>query len=304
MTRTNWTRSLAGIACTAATAATLFAGLLSPLVARADANPASANGASFSSIGTETTAFSAISGAAVTTTTATQAAGLGRWQVATTPRVTAHLYQYDGSPVTGIEAAAAAASWDAALTDVLVALGAPSTTVLKPIDGYLYPDSQSFMLKTGDTRAIEGLALISKGQFHVINRADANVTVHHELTHLVAAQIYGKAGTVALEEGLAVAIAGWSTTDLHLQAASLQAAGNLAPISSLLTSFQSQPGAISYPELGSFVRFLLTQGDLATFTQLYQASDPASLAPTLYGRSIDTLEMQWRSGLATMLPIA
>ncbi len=299
MTRTNWTRSLAGIACTAATAATLFAGLLAPLVARADANPASATGPSFSSIGSDTTSFSAVAGG-VSTTTAAQPAGLGRWQVAATPRVAAHIYQYDGSQATSTDAAAAAATWDAALSDVLTTLGAPAGTRLNPIDGYLYPDSQSFMLKTGDTRAIEGVALISKGEFHVINRADANVTIHHELTHLVAAQLNGKAGTTALDEGLAVAVAGWSTSDLNLQAASLQASGNLVTITSLLNDFQSQPGAISYPEVGSFVRYLLTQGDLATFTQMYQSSNPASSAPALYGRSIDTLEMQWRSSLATL----
>jgi len=222
------------------------------------------------------------------------AAPQGHWTVASYGRVTAHLYQFDtGMQIDAAQATSVAADWSKSLDDVLVALSTPDVLPGLRVDGYLYPDAPSFMLSTGDTRAIEGLAIPWTRQFYVIDRADAVVTVKHELTHIVSYSLFGSAGAASLDEGLAVALAGWSTANLDEQVSVFRKEGELMPLSSVVPRFASMPGAVAYPEMGSFVRFLIRQRGMATLAKLYSSSDPVSEMPRLYGVSLPREEQAW-----------
>lgn len=288
LARDRWTRLMAHVAVAASMTA-LLAGVLSPVVARADST--SSNPSAATASGAPLTLVSSA------TLTAAPAQATGVWSEATAGQVTAHVLKVPGTPTATIDPAVLASTWAADLNDVRVALGAPATMPSRPIDGFLYPDQQSFMAQTGDTRFIEGLALPTARQFHVVDRFDAAVTATHELTHIVAYQLYGAAGTPWLEEGLAVAVAGWSTENLETQVLTMQRHGALIPIAQLATRFREAPGAVSYPEAGSFVRYLLQQGNRDAFVQMYRSVDPAAAAPVLYHESLAELANGWSASL-------
>lgn len=225
----------------------------------------------------------------------------GRWLVATHGRVTAHVYEYDGDA--GPDPATLATIWDGSFTRVATSLGALPLSPDVRVDGFLYPDAPSFMLGTGDTRAIEGLAVPWTRRFHVIDREDAAVTAQHEMTHILSYYVFGRAGTTAMDEGLAVAVAGWSTSSLRGQAADMYRGGDLLPLAATLTDFRAEPGPVAYPEVGSFVRYLLAQRDVATLARLYASPDPMADFPRLYGTSLAQAEAAWLGTLAHAGPV-
>jgi len=221
----------------------------------------------------------------------------GHWFVASHGNVTAHVFKYDGN--VGRDPADVAAGWDRSFREVATALGAERTPSNVRVDGFLYPDAPSFMLTTGDTRAIEGFAIPWLRQFHVIDRDDAAVTAKHEMTHILSYLTFGHAGTTAMDEGLAVAVAGWSTSSLREQVADLRRDGELLPVSDLIAGFRSEPATVAYPEMGSFVRYLDERRGPATLARLYASTDPDSDFSRLYGESIAQAEQRWLETLAS-----
>lgn len=224
------------------------------------------------------------------------AAPAGHWFVASHGRVAAHVFRYDRDG--GPDPTAVAATWDRAFQEVEVALGPSRLPPDVRVDGFLYPDAPSFMLGTGDTRAIEGLAVPWTRQFHVIDRDDAAVTAKHEMTHILSYLLFGHAGTTAMDEGLAVAVAGWSTSSLSAQVAELHRDGELLPFADMLANFRAAPAPAAYPEMGSFVRYLIAQRGTATLARLYASPDPVADFPRLYGESLPQAEEDWLGTLA------
>jgi len=139
-------------------------------------------------------------------------------------------------------------------------------------------------------------------------------TDNHEVVHVYA----GPWGfPVALfVEGLAVAYqtnppAGdftpkWSGTPIHDLARRFRAQGQLVPISTMAvtSSFRSIDDNISYPESGSFVRFLIDTQGIAPMRQLYGSMpNDAPLAAAraafegVYGFSLEEAEIRWLRAL-------
>jgi hypothetical protein len=135
-------------------------------------------------------------------------------------------------------------------------------------------------------------------------------TDNHEVVHVYS----GPWGLpVALfVEGLAVAhqvnppagdfVAKWSGTPIHDLARRFRTQNQLVRISTLAvtTSFRALDGNITYPESGSFVRFLIDSDGIAAMRRLYGSMpNNAPLAAVqaafqgVYGYSLDEAEARW-----------
>ena len=135
-------------------------------------------------------------------------------------------------------------------------------------------------------------------------------TDNHEVVHLYSSA-FGR--TVALfSEGLAVAfqvnapagetVPKWSGTPVHTLARTFRAQGRLAPLLSIAAtnSFRAIDPNLSYPEAGSFVRFLIDTHGLDAIKRLYAASQPSDSAEriaatftSVYGVSLTDAERAW-----------
>jgi hypothetical protein len=133
---------------------------------------------------------------------------------------------------------------------------------------------------------------------------------NHEVVHLYSSA-WGS--PVALfTEGLAVAystnppagqlVPRWHSEPVHTIAARMRAQGTLIPIARLAEtrSFRSFDPNVTYPEAGSFVRFLVDRWGLAPMRQIYaalRANDAADVieraVTDAYGRSLSELEAEW-----------
>lgn len=133
---------------------------------------------------------------------------------------------------------------------------------------------------------------------------------NHEVVHLYTS-LFGR--PVALfSEGIAVAhqtdparsdfVPRWSGVPVHDRARQFRAQGTLVPIAQLAETrgFRSFSDAITYPESGSFVRFLIDRHGLAPMKRLFAALQPDSSAALVeravldsYGATLAALEAQW-----------
>ena len=139
---------------------------------------------------------------------------------------------------------------------------------------------------------------------------------NHEIIHLFGSTF---GDPVALwSEGMAVAftvnapagefVAQWNGTPVHLRARQLQQAGRLVPIADLLETrgFRRVDSEVTYPQAGSFVRYLLDTYGLGPWKQLYgkggpndPASDLRAHFESVYGRTVEGVEADWRAMIAT-----
>jgi hypothetical protein len=139
---------------------------------------------------------------------------------------------------------------------------------------------------------------------------------NHEIIHLFGSTF---GDPVALwSEGMAVAFtinapggdfaAKWNGTPVHVRARQLQQAGRLLPIANLLETrgFRQFDSDVTYPQAGSFVRYLLDTYGLGPWKQLYgkggpndSASDLRTHFESVYGRTVDAVEVDWLAMIAT-----
>jgi hypothetical protein len=145
----------------------------------------------------------------------------------------------------------------------------------------------------------------------------ASFTIHtiwpidnHEVIHVYSA-LFGS--PVALfNEGFAVAhqtdpVRGdltpkWSGTPLHDWARQFRARGTLIPIGSLLATdgFRRFDDTTTYPEAGSFVRYLIDTYGLASMKRFFGGGNAADSAESVraqfravYGLEVDAAERDW-----------
>ena len=138
-------------------------------------------------------------------------------------------------------------------------------------------------------------------------------TDSHEVIHLYAST-FGRA-TSLLNEGLAVAyqvdpIRGdmtprWNNRHVHDVSANWRKQGRLFALERLLTidQFRAVDSQVSYPEAGSFVRYLLdAHGGVPPMKALFSRStthDPPDTTrrniEAVYGKTLDVLETGWHA---------
>jgi hypothetical protein len=132
---------------------------------------------------------------------------------------------------------------------------------------------------------------------------------NHEVVHLYTSA-WGSPGAL-VNEGMAVAfqidpardmIPRWSGTPLHDLARQFRQ-GRIVPMTALTetTSWRSQDPNVTYPESGSFMRWLVDQYGLDRVRALYArlagpneaAAGVRSAFAAVYGQSLDDLEQAW-----------
>lgn len=121
----------------------------------------------------------------------------------------------------------------------------------------------------------------------------------HETCHVLSHLLWGKPHGLWMDEGLAVySDDQWNGSPLHLVAKVLLNRGELLPITDLLDNnwTKKYPDLVTYPELGSFVKFLYEKYGLEAMKSLWQHG--AKEADSVFGKNISTLEMEWRAELS------
>jgi hypothetical protein len=156
-----------------------------------------------------------------------------------------------------------------------------------------------------------GYADLSLNTLHTIWRSEP-----HEVVHVYAGP-WGFPAALFVE-GLAVAhttnppagdfVPKWNGTPVHDAARQLRAAGQLIPIASIAetAAFRARNELITYPESGSFVRFLIDADGIDAMRRLFgsMAGDApiATVRATfqnVYGYSLDESEARWLRFLDT-----
>lgn len=139
---------------------------------------------------------------------------------------------------------------------------------------------------------------------------------NHEVIHLFGSTF---GDPVALwSEGMAVAfqmnapsgdfVAKWNDVPVHVRAKQFQQQGRLVSIGDLLetTGFRRFDSDVTYPEAGSFVRYLIDTYGLETWKRLYGQGGPNAGAAEIrghfedvYGRTLASVESDWLAMIAT-----
>jgi hypothetical protein len=132
--------------------------------------------------------------------------------------------------------------------------------------------------------------------------------VVHEHTHSLFDRAWGE--TVSfLTEGLAMYAQAQATDPMlcHQKTIELRETGVSVPLEELLVHEIGTPGKATdfgYPAAGSFIEFLLQQGGLSKFEELYREARPGpdldlgALLLEIYGAPVSELEAAWISWLA------
>jgi hypothetical protein len=125
--------------------------------------------------------------------------------------------------------------------------------------------------------------------------AIANDTVKalgaHELFHVMSMNLWG-VPEEWLSEGMAVySDNNWWGNDLHSLVKFLSEKRKLIRIKDLISSIRSYDNMISYPEIGSFVKYLYETYGLAKIRNIWK--DGSSKVKREFGKSVDELEKDW-----------
>lgn len=137
-------------------------------------------------------------------------------------------------------------------------------------------------------------------------------TDNHETVHLYTS-LFGS--PVALfNEGIAVAyqtnparqdfVPKWSSVPVHQRALDFRRAGTLIPLAQLLrtSDFRTFDPNITYPESGSFVRYVIDVYGLDRMKHFFGSGTPTDSADTVrrifqttYGRPLESVELEWHA---------
>jgi|GEM_PF-919483 len=122
----------------------------------------------------------------------------------------------------------------------------------------------------------------------------------HELFHVMHHQLWGQAGFKKwhwLSEGMAVnADEKWQGQDPHGFCGQLHEKGELIPLSQLCDRFGSASPMITYPQAGSFVRFLYEEYGVAKLRELWQQGHQAMRG--VFSQDLSQLEKAWLARIA------
>jgi hypothetical protein len=121
----------------------------------------------------------------------------------------------------------------------------------------------------------------------------------HETCHALSHLFWGKPRGSWMDEGLAVySDDQWNGSPLHVVAKMLLNKGELLPIADLFDDHwpKKYSDLVTYPELGSFVKFLYEKYGLESMKNLWQHG--AKDSESIFGKDMSALETEWRAELA------
>jgi len=121
----------------------------------------------------------------------------------------------------------------------------------------------------------------------------------HEFNHVITNNLWGENKSYLwLSEGFAVyADDSWGKHDLHLLCKFLLDKNKLLPLHELRTNFNDYTSLITYPEAGSFVKYLYEVYGYQKFKELWQKGEDK--AQDIYGKSLEDLENEWLAVVKT-----
>jgi hypothetical protein len=120
----------------------------------------------------------------------------------------------------------------------------------------------------------------------------------HEMFHIFAMNLWG-VGPVWLNEGVGVYMDGqWLGNDLHATARYLADQNALIPFDRLRKDFRNSDELASYPQAGSFAKYLFERYGLAAVKALWL--DDATEFERITGATLPQVEQSWRDYLTTV----
>lgn len=167
-----------------------------------------------------------------------------------------------------------------------------------PVDLYLFPDLETLHAHTGIAAAHAGL-----GEVFLDVASALSPALRHELVHALHPALDPSPVILfsrAMLEGTAVAFEDLYAVapDAHEVQAAALAAGELPSVAALFTSqgFRATGEFSAYEAAGSFFGFLVLEYGMETYKTWQQSLD----FEDAYGRSLDTLEAEWRVFLSAL----
>jgi len=119
----------------------------------------------------------------------------------------------------------------------------------------------------------------------------------HEILHHLGLKLWGESSGLWINEGLAVYSENhWRGYDLHLLAKWLHDNGHLLPVRTLTANDTWQTSMITYPQCGSFVKFIWEKYGSTVVKDIWQ--NGVDKACSRMGKSITELEQEWLTELA------
>ncbi|MEW6738071.1 MAG: hypothetical protein AB1489_42745, partial [Acidobacteriota bacterium] len=120
-----------------------------------------------------------------------------------------------------------------------------------------------------------------------------NASGSHEFCHVLAVNSWGKA-EIWINEGLAVySDDNWHGYKLHELSKHLLLKGELIPLEKIVKDFRKYPTLITYPESGSFVKFLCEEYGMNKVKEMWKKG--ASHIPKIFDKSLKELEKEWHN---------
>ncbi len=167
------------------------------------------------------------------------------------------------------------------------------------------PTIHAFFLTSGDQmRQLVGEAVDGRSRpsqhavFSVVNANRLHLT--HEICHEVVSNVWG-AAEPWIEEGLAV----YADEGLNAYYDSWELLGSrdLIPLDKLVDpewKSSMYPADTTYPELGSFVKFLHDRYGVESIRRIWQGGSQS--VPQVFGKPLAELERDWRDSLVNQFP--
>ena len=137
-----------------------------------------------------------------------------------------------------------------------------------------------------------GIASPKDNTVYSIFNANVKTYGKHEFCHVISINEWGMYKEVWLSEGLAVnSDDNWWGYDLHSLANYLYSKNKLIPIKEIIKNFHKYESLITYPECGSFVKYIKDKYGLALVKELWK--DGATVFEKRLDKNISSIEQEW-----------
>jgi hypothetical protein len=158
----------------------------------------------------------------------------------------------------------------------------------------IFTDSQLKMKELTSVPS-NGLANWKYNAIYYVYGDSLKVLGAHEFNHVIVKNMWGETTSYLwLAEGFAgYSDDAWGNYDLHVLCKFLLDNNYLLPISVLQSNFDNYSSMITYPESGSFVKFLYEHYGFQKLKSLWQQGD--GRVESIYGKSFKELEAEWIS---------
>lgn len=142
-----------------------------------------------------------------------------------------------------------------------------------------------------------GVAYPETGVLCFIFSEKINASGSHELMHIMAGNAWGIKFKTWINEGFAVySDDGWYGYKLHNLSKFLLQEKKLVPLEKLIKNFRDYSDMITYPQAGSFVKYLYEQYGVDKIRDLWKNGTVKDFERVL-GKDLTALEKEWHSKL-------